>query len=648
LNVTEDHLDRYTSFDEYARAKGNAFVNQTPDDVAIIPGHDSIVRREAGRGRGRLVTFGDSADYSVAGRAVVERATGERFSLDGTDFHGAHNLSNAAAAIAVARFFGASKAQIETGLAAFRALGHRMAFVREINGVRYYDDSKATNVGAAVTALLGLTEERAVLLAGGRAHRRRDRRRRARRARGEHGRSRGARPRAREARGRRAPFSGLRELRHVPELRRPRRSLCGSSEEPLVEAGVMTDPKKSDTVWPQMGPVDPVLAAVVVALVGFGVVMVFSASTIEATVTFHDPYYFLKKQGAYAVLALGVMTMLSRLDYHRLRPLTYPLLAGITGLLLLSVVGFGHSGGGAARWLRFGPVNFQPSEGAKVALILWLAYSLEKKREQVRSFSIGMLPHFLMAGVLMLLCLKQPDFGGALVLLLLTFTLLFVAGARLGYLLGALIIGAAAGAWLVRSKAYRWERVLAWFNMAEHRQDLAYQPFQSVMSFGSGQGTGMGLGRGLQVLYLPEAHTDFISAIIGEELGFIGILGLCVAYLVIVARGVRTALRAEDEYGSYVAFGISVLFGLQALINLAVAMAVLPTKGLTLPFVSYGGSSLLVSSAAMGVLLNISRERSDGRRVVVGRAAEASALVASEADFAPDEDARGLGLDASS
>jgi cell division protein FtsW len=409
----------------------------------------------------------------------------------------------------------------------------------------------------------------------------------------------------------------------------------------------MTGSKKSESILPDMGPVDPVLAAVVVALVGFGVVMVFSASTIEATVTFHDPYYFLKKQGVYAILALGVMTMLSRIDYHRLRPLTYPLLAGITALLVMSVVGFGHSGGGAARWLRLGPVNFQPSEGAKVALILWLAYSLEKKREQVRSFSIGMLPHFLMAGVLMLLCLKQPDFGGALVLLLLTFTLLFVAGARLGYLLGALIIGAAAGAWLVRSKAYRWERVLAWFNMAEHRQDLAYQPFQSVMSFGSGQGTGMGLGRGLQVLYLPEAHTDFVSAIIGEELGFLGILGLCVAYLVIVARGVRTALRAEDEYGSYVAFGISVLFGLQALINLAVAMAVLPTKGLTLPFVSYGGSSLLVSSAAMGVLLNISRERGSGRRVVPGRAAEASALVASEADFAPDEDARGLAPEAS-
>jgi cell division protein FtsW len=164
------------------------------------------------------------------------------------------------------------------------------------------------------------------------------------------------------------------------------------------------------------------------------------------------------------------------------------------------------------------------------------------------------------------------------------------------------------------------------------------------MSFGSGQGTGMGLGKGLQVLYLPEAHTDFVSAIIGEELGFIGILALCVSYLVIVARGVRAALRAEDEYGAYVAFGIAVLFGLQALINLAVAMAVLPTKGLTLPFVSYGGSSLIVSAAAMGILLNISRESGHGRRIPAGgRAAEVSALIASEADFAPDEDARAAG-----
>jgi cell division protein FtsW len=388
----------------------------------------------------------------------------------------------------------------------------------------------------------------------------------------------------------------------------------------------------------RVGRVDSVLAAVAIALLGFGVVMVFSASTIEAIVEFDDPFYFLKRHATYAGLGLFVMVLVARIDYHRLRPFTYPILGGVTALLLLSVIGFGHTGGGAARWLKLGPVNVQPSEAAKLALILWLGYSLAKKKEKVKSFSIGMLPHFMMAGGLMLLCLKQPDFGGALVLLLLTFTLLFVAGARLGYLLGAAMLGGLAGVWLVRTKTYRWERVLAWFNMEEHRQDLAYQPFQSVMSFGSGELSGMGLGKGLQVLYLPEAHTDFISAIIGEELGFIGILALCVAYLVIVARGVRTALLAKDEYGAYIAFGISVLFGVQALINLAVAMAMLPTKGLTLPFVSYGGSSLLVNAAAMGILLNVSRPRgqsSNTRVALGGPPSEASVLVVTEADFSP-------------
>jgi cell division protein FtsW len=218
--------------------------------------------------------------------------------------------------------------------------------------------------------------------------------------------------------------------------------------------------------------------------------------------------------------------------------------------------------------------------------------------------------------------------------LLITFALLFVAGARLGYLLGALLVGGVLAVWAIRSAAYRWERILAWFNMSEHRQDLAYQPFQSVMSFGSGEVTGLGLGKGLQVLYLPEAHTDFIAAIIGEELGFIGVLVLCLAYLLIVACGVRAALMAQDEYGSYVAFGISVLFGLQALINMAVAMAMLPTKGLTLPFISYGGSSLLVNAAAAGILLNISRRRVEpvNARVAQG-GAEASAWLASLASF---------------
>ncbi|MDF3065092.1 MAG: Cell division protein FtsW [Polyangiaceae bacterium] len=399
----------------------------------------------------------------------------------------------------------------------------------------------------------------------------------------------------------------------------------------------------------ERGAMDVVLCAVVIALLGFGVVMVYSASVIEATVVFRDPQYFLKRQAVYAGAAFALMLVISHIDYHRFRPLTYPILGGVTVLMILSVIGFGHTGGGAARWLALGPIHVQPSEAAKLALVLWLAYSLEKKRDKVKSFSIGMLPHLIMAGFLMVLCLKQPDFGGASVLLFLTFTLLFVAGARLGYLLGAAMLGALFAVWAVRFTAYRWERMLAWFNMAEHRQDLAYQPFQAVMSFGSGETVGMGVGKGLQVLYLPEAHTDFIAAIIGEELGFLGILGLCSVFLVIVARGVKVALEAEDEYGQYIAIGISVLFGAQALINIAVAMSIFPTKGLTLPFVSYGGSSLLVCAAAMGILLSISRKSEQtGNMRVSGdtRPSEASAMLVTEASFSPESKGRNRAAEA--
>jgi len=246
---------------------------------------------------------------------------------------------------------------------------------------------------------------------------------------------------------------------------------------------------------------------------------------------------------------------------------------------------------------------------AKLAIVLWLAYSLSKKAERIKSFSVGFLPHLMVVGVLMLLCLKQPDFGSAVVLLFLTFTLLFVAGARLPYIASFTMLLGLGGAALVRFSGYRYARYLSWIDMDNHRQDLAYQPFQSVMSFGSGGVAGLGLGRGLQVLYLPEAHTDFVSAIIGEELGFLGILALCAAYLLIVSRGVKIALEAADDYGSFLAFGIATMFGVQALTNLAVAMAILPTKGLTLPFLSYGGSSLLVNAVAVGILLSISRPR---------------------------------------
>ena len=355
-------------------------------------------------------------------------------------------------------------------------------------------------------------------------------------------------------------------------------------------------------------PVDVVLAALVVGLIGFGVVMVYSASAVQATLHYHDPQFFLKRQAAYAVGGLTLFFVLGLIDYHRLYKLTYPVLGGVGLLLIACVVGLGHSGGGATRWLSIGPVHVQPAEMAKLALVTWLAYSLAKKAERVKTFTVGFLPHLLVAGVFMFLCMKQPDFGSAVVLLLLTFTMLFVAGAKVGYILGASILGGAFGAISIMSKQYRYERYLAWMNMDQHRADLAYQPFQSVMAFGSGGTWGTGIGKGLQTLYLPEAHNDFIAAIVGEELGFAGVLSLCLVYLALTARGVRAAFRAPDDYGAYLAFGISTMFGVQALVNLSVALAILPTKGLTLPFLSFGGSSLLVNAVAAGILLNISRQ----------------------------------------
>jgi cell division protein FtsW len=390
------------------------------------------------------------------------------------------------------------------------------------------------------------------------------------------------------------------------------------------------------------GPMDEVLGAIVVALIGFGIIMVYSASAVEATVHYHDAQFFVKRQAAYGIAGLAIMFGVSRLDYHRLYKLTYPVLAGVGLLLVACIVGFGKKGGGAARWLALGPIHIQPAEMAKLAFVLWLAYSLAKKADRVKTFTIGFLPHLLVAGFFMLLCLKQPDFGSAVVLLLLTFTLLFVAGAKMGYILGASMLLSVLGAMAVRFKEYRYERYLAWLHMDQHRQDLAYQPFQSVMSFGSGGVFGLGLGRGLQTLYLPEAHNDFVAAIVGEEFGFLGVLTLCVVYLALVARGVRTAFRAPDDYGSYIAFGISTMFGAQALVNMAVALAILPTKGLTLPFVSYGGSSLLVNAAAAGVLLNISRQ---GPQTAEDRPTPVAPPVRARQDFEPSPSIESFGAE---
>jgi cell division protein FtsW len=359
-----------------------------------------------------------------------------------------------------------------------------------------------------------------------------------------------------------------------------------------------------------VGPVDAVLVSLIVSLVAFGVVMVYSASAVYANRMFEDGNHYLVRQGVFAAVGLTLTWLAASFDYHRIRFLTYPILATTVLLLLYVALGFGRTAGGASRWISVGPINVQPSEVAKVAIILWLSYSLSKKRDRIRTFSVGFLPHVLMAGMLMLLCLKQPDFGSAVMIGLLTFVLLFTAGSRLGYLLGAVLATLPIAVLLIVTSEYRLRRVQAFLNPEADRMNSTYQIYESLVSFGSGGAFGVGIGDSRQKLFfLPEAHTDFIGAIVGEELGFVGICALVVAYSVLLVRGLRAAFNAADDYGAYLATGISMFLGLQAFTNLAVAMGLLPTKGLVLPFVSYGGSSLLVNCAAVGVLLNVSRPR---------------------------------------
>jgi cell division protein FtsW len=358
------------------------------------------------------------------------------------------------------------------------------------------------------------------------------------------------------------------------------------------------------------GPADAYLMGAVVLLIAFGVVMVYSASAVFASEEFGNGYVYLVRQAVFAAVALVLIVGLARVDYHRYQRLTYVGLAVSALLLVAVIVGFGRDAGGATRWISLGPINIQPAEVAKVALIFWLAHSLSKKRERIRSFSVGFLPHVVVAAVFMMLCLKQPDFGSAVMIAFLTFVLLFTAGANRGYLIGSILVAAPAAYLLVATSRYRMERIEAFLDPFAHRYDQGYQLSESLMGFGAGGVTGVGIGDSRQKLFfLPEAHTDFIGAIIGEELGFIGILALIALFVFIVWRGITAAVRAADDYGTYLATGITMFIGLQAFTNLAVAMGMVPTKGLVLPFVSYGGSALLVNAAALGVLLNVSRPR---------------------------------------
>ena len=353
---------------------------------------------------------------------------------------------------------------------------------------------------------------------------------------------------------------------------------------------------------------DPVLLGAVLLLLMFGVVMVYSASAVYAGARLGDGLWFFKRQLLGAALGLLALFLALKLGYRRLEALAVPLLVlSIALLILVHVPGLGHAAGGAKRWMRLGPITFQPSELAKLSLVLWLARSLARKQDRMRIFSVGFLPHLLMLGFFALLLLLEPDFGTTVVLALVTFALLFVAGARLTWLFGLVAAGAPAVAILIWRSPYRLQRVMTFLDPWKDPQGHGYQTVESLLGFGAGGSFGVGLGESHQKLFfLPAAHTDFILSIVGEELGFLGVAAVLVLFGVIVWRGIKAAHAAPDAFGCWLALGLTLLLSLEALVNAGMALALLPTKGIALPFLSYGMTSAIASCLAAGILLSIS------------------------------------------
>lgn len=353
---------------------------------------------------------------------------------------------------------------------------------------------------------------------------------------------------------------------------------------------------------------DRALFVVTVGLVCFGLVMLYSASAVVAHASHRSSYFFLIKQAISASVGLLAMGVLMRVDYRRLRRPTLVYLAlGVTVCLLIAVL-FSPPLKNAQRWLRFGLLSVQPSELAKLVLVVVLAYQLERKRERLDDFFGGLLPSVITTVFLAFLVLIEPDFGTAFCLVLIGCCLFFVAGAPLRYLAGMALAALPLLYVLVFRVDYRRDRLLAFVDPFADPLGRGFQIIQSVIAVGTGGVVGSGFMRSRQKLfYLPEPHTDFIFAVIGEELGLVGALAVVSAFTIVLWRGLVIARRAPDLFGTLLASGLTVLVAGQAFINIGVTLGLLPTTGIPLPFVSAGGSSLVVSLAAVGMLLAISQ-----------------------------------------
>jgi cell division protein FtsW len=354
------------------------------------------------------------------------------------------------------------------------------------------------------------------------------------------------------------------------------------------------------------------IITIVLALVGL--VMVFSASAVVAGNRFHDPGYFLKRQLAWLAFGFLLLHLASHIDYIWWKRLSFPFL-GLTVVLLVMVLmpAFGVSVKGARRWLRLGLISIQPAEIAKLVAVMYLAAYLAKKEDRLTGFFSGLAPALLVIGVLSGLVLLEPDLGTVIVMATVAISLLFLGGARLSHLLSLGLCAVPAVMVLVLSSSYRRQRLMTFLAPWKDASDAGFQITQSFLAFGSGGLFGVGLGEGKQKLFfLPEAHTDFVLALVGEELGLVGTAVIILLFALFAIRGFQVAARARMPFGRYLGMGITLLIGVQALINACVVTGLVPTKGLTLPFVSYGGSSLVTCMFGVGILLNISRDRHAG------------------------------------
>lgn len=348
---------------------------------------------------------------------------------------------------------------------------------------------------------------------------------------------------------------------------------------------------------------------IVSILLGVGIVMIYSASAIYAYGNMGDSLYFLKRHLIYLAVGLVLMLVTMSVEIEKLRKLARPIiLLSLVMLVLVLIPHIGRETSGARRWFKIGPINFQPSEFAKIAMILYIADFVSRKEKVMKNFIYGYLPAMVMLGGMAGLVLIEPDLGTAITIALITFIMLFGGGVKVAHILASLLASLPALYLLLFRVPYRRKRIMMFLNPWADKRGAGFQIIQSFIALGSGGLLGVGLGQSKQKLfYLPASHTDFIFSIIGEELGFIGALSIVVLFGLFVWEGMKVVFRTYGTFERILSLGIVSLIALEAIINIGVTAGALPTKGLPLPFISYGGSGLIFHLMAIGLLLNVAR-----------------------------------------